>query len=280
MKLSISMSGLPFAENAPLARRADELGFESIWIPEHLLMPKQFAEVYPYNATGNPNLPPDMPFADPWVMLGHLAAHTTRVLLGVGVFVLPLRNPYTVAKAVATAHALSDNRILMGIGIGWMREEFEIVGERFERRGARTEEMIEVMNKLWTGEIVEHHGEFYKFGPVRMAPGLETPPLMVFGGTSDAGLRRAAKLGAGWYGPAGELPDAIDIRKRLFTELKTVGRDPSNFKLWVRALPGADRAILAGYRESGFDRLVVPLPRDRDSTPARLEWIEELTGFL
>ncbi|MBM3347023.1 MAG: LLM class flavin-dependent oxidoreductase, partial [Betaproteobacteria bacterium] len=154
MKISVRIFGFPLDSYAPIARAAEALGFEALWIPEHLVAPLKFEANYPYRSTGRPSFLPDTPFADPWVMLGHLAAMTRRIKLGVGVFVLPLRNPFVAAKAAGTAQALSNGRILMGVGIGWMREEFDTVGEKFERRGARTDEMLAVMKKLWSGQPV------------------------------------------------------------------------------------------------------------------------------
>ena len=118
MRLSVSMFGAPIGAYADVARCADELGYEALWIPEHLALPLDYAAKYPYQASGKLGFEPDTPFADPWVMFGHLAAVTKQLQLGVGVFVLPLRNPFVVAKAAATAQILSNGRVLMGVGIG------------------------------------------------------------------------------------------------------------------------------------------------------------------
>lgn len=287
MRLSVRLFGFPLADYAPIARRADELGFEAVWIPEHLVAPLEFQANYPYRSSGRPSFLPDTPFADAWVMLSHLAALTTRIRLGVGVFVLPLRNPFVVAKAAATAHELSGGRVLMGVGIGWMREEFDTVGEPFERRGARSEEMLVVMRKLWTGQPVEHQGEWYRFAKLQMSPGLTRPLPMLFGGTGELAMRRAARLGDGWYAPPGDLAAAMGYRDQLRRELAAAGRDPADFQLWVRA-PAASasseeatvKSALAQFRDAGFEHVVVQVPLDLPDTAARVGWVEQLSNWV
>jgi probable F420-dependent oxidoreductase len=284
MKLSVRVFGFPLKEYAPIARRADELGFEAVWIPEHLVAPLAFDANYPYSQTGKPTFEPETPFGDPWVMLGQLAAATSRIQLGVGVFVLPLRNPFAAAKSVATAQDLSDGRVLMGIGIGWMREEFETLGEKFDRRGARTEEMLDVMRKLWTGQPVAHDGEWYRFQTVQMSPGLSHPPPLIFGGAGELALHRAARIGDGWYSPPCDLAAAIGYRDVLRRDLAAAGRDAADFQFWVRAPAVSDKAdlrrVIAQYRESGFEHLVVQVPRDTDSgNGTRMAWLEMLAGL-
>jgi probable F420-dependent oxidoreductase len=283
MKLSVRVFGFPLRDYAPIARRADELGFEAVWIPEHLVAPIEFEANYPYRNTGRPSFLPDTPFGDAWVMLSHLAAVTSRIKLGVGVFVLPLRNPFVVAKAAATAQELSGGRVLMGVGLGWMREEFETVGEPFERRGARTEEMLKVMAKLWTGGPVEHDGEWYRFRKLQMSPGLSQPLPMLFGGAGDAALKRAARIADGWYGPPCDLAAAIGYRDKLHVELAAAGRDAAGFQLWVRAPATSDeaamRAAFAQFRAAGFEHLVVQVPLDLPDNAARVAWVEKLAKF-
>ena len=275
MRLSVSMFGAPIGAYADVARCADELGYEALWIPEHLALPLDYAAKYPYQASGKLGFEPDTPFADPWVMFGHLAAVTKQLQLGVGVFVLPLRNPFVVAKAAATAQILSNGRVLMGVGIGWMKEEFDAVGERFERRASRMEEMMQVMNLLWTGKPVEHEGEFYQFRELQMSPGLDAPMPMIIGGASDAAIRRAARIGNGWYGPPETLEQAKASHQRLLGALATAGRDGKDFSLWFRPAVAASAAIVDEFREAGFDRMVIALPRTLTTTAERVQWLEQ-----
>ncbi len=274
------MFGAPIAAYAAVAQRADQLGFEALWIPEHLAVPLDYAAVYPYHASGRPGFEPDVPFADPWVMFAHLAALTKRLQFGVGVFVLPLRNPFVVAKAAATAQLLSGGRIQMGVGIGWMREEFDAVGEKFERRGARMEEMMTVMRKLWTGDAVEHKGDWYSFEKLQMSPGLSAPLPLVIGGSSDAAIRRAARIANGWYGPPEDLAQAQESKERIRAALDSAGRDAATFSQWHRPSLPANADVLKQFRDAGFKRIVVALPGSLTETAARLDWLDQLAGWV
>ncbi len=269
------MFGAPLRDYAAVAQRADALGFEAFWLPEHLAVPLEFNPVYPYQESGRPGFEPDTPFADPWVMIGHLSALTRQLQFGIGVFVLPLRNPFVVAKAAATAQELSGGRTLMGLGIGWMREEFDAVGQPFERRAARMEEMIAVMKKLWSGAPVEHAGDWYRFRSLQMSPALSAPLPLIFGGSSEPAVRRAARMGDGWYGPPETLSAAIESRRRVQEELDRAGRNAAAFSIWSRPAQPASAELLAQYRDAGFERLVIALPRSLTDPAARLEWLEQ-----
>ena len=134
-----------------------------------------------------------------------MAAVTSRIRFLQGVYIVPLRDVFALAKSMGTASILSGGRVSLGFGLGWMKEEFELSGQRFERRGARAEEMLEVMRKLWTGEMVEHHGAFYDFPRLQMSPGVEAEIPVIVGGRSDRALDRVARIGDGW------IPDAIPL---------------------------------------------------------------------
>jgi probable F420-dependent oxidoreductase len=141
-----------------IARKAEELGFESVWCPEHLAVPLEMSSPYPYSADGRFPGPPTVALHDPLIALAFVAAATTRIKLGTGVYVLPLRNPLAVAKAVASLDVLSRGRVLFGIGIGWLREEFEAVGVPFADRAARTREWVAMLKALWTEEEPRFNG--------------------------------------------------------------------------------------------------------------------------
>lgn len=274
MKLSILSSGTPLRDCGPMAQRAEALGFESMWVPNHLVAPHNFEPNYPYQASGRPRFTPDTPFADPWIMLTHLADKTHSLKLGVGVFVLPLYNPYATAKAVATTQELSGGRVLFGVGIGWMKEEFEVVGEPFARRAARTEEMLVVMKKLWTGKPVEHSGEWYRFDTLQMSPGV-TPPPILWGGTSAPALARAARLCDGWFGAPSPLEQTIAVREQLHNNLRAEGRDPAQFTIWARAAESIDASVLARYRDAGFEHVVLR-PPDALTGMDRIDWLDQV----
>jgi probable F420-dependent oxidoreductase len=181
-----------------VARAADECGWDYLMLSDHVVHPEKIASPYPYTPDGAPRWQAPAPWADPWVAVGAMAAVTRRLRFMTSVYVLPLRNPFTVAKAVGTAAVMSGGRVTLGIGAGWMREEFDLLEQPFERRGARMDEMVEVMRKLWSGGMVEHHGEFYDFPRLQMSPAVDVPVPILSGGISQPALRRVGRLTDGW----------------------------------------------------------------------------------
>lgn len=181
-----------------VARTADQVGLDGLALSDHVVFPERLESKYPYAPDGKRFWELDAPWPDPWVTIGAMAAVTTRLRFLTNVFILPARNPFLVAKAVGTAAVLSQNRVVLGIGIGWMREEFVLLGQPFEGRGKRADEAIDVLRTLWRGGLVEHHGAHWDFGPVIMSPAPTKPVPIYVGGESDAALRRAARLGDGY----------------------------------------------------------------------------------
>jgi probable F420-dependent oxidoreductase len=198
-----------------LTQVAEAAGFDQVSLSDHVFYPDKLDSSYPYSATGRPIFPPETQWPDVWVMTGALAAVTERITFSTHVYVLPARNPFVVAKAVGTAAHLSGGRVLLGVGAGWMREEFTQLEQPFERRGARMEEQIEVLRTLWRGGMVEHHGEFYDFDRLEMAPVPADPVPILIGGHSDTALRRAARIGDGWMGVYYGLDELLAIVERL-----------------------------------------------------------------
>jgi probable F420-dependent oxidoreductase len=199
------------AELVPLAVAAEDLGFTGVALGDHLLLTAGWTSPYPYSADGTVAMDPTAPFPDTWVALGAIAARTQRLRLTTWVFVLPLRDPFTVARSVATLDGLSGGRFDFGIGVGWLEEEFAAAGIPFARRGARTDEMVAVLRDLWTGEAVSHHGEAFAYDDVIVRPAPEHPVGLYVGGHTDVALRRAARLD-GWYA----LPlDRADLVERI-----------------------------------------------------------------
>jgi probable F420-dependent oxidoreductase len=183
-----------------LARHAENVGFDQIALSDHVFYPEKLASSYPYSSTGRPVFSAEAPWPDVWVMVGAMAAATQRIEFTTNVYVLPARNPFVVAKAVGTASWLSGGRVSLGVGAGWMREEFDALEQPFDRRGKRMEEQIQVIRTLWQGGMVEHHGTFYDFDRLQMAPVPPGPVPILVGGHSDVALRRAARIGDGWIG--------------------------------------------------------------------------------
>ena len=214
-----------------LARAADALAWDALAISDHLVYPAELTSAYPYSEDGDPGWDGDTPWPDPWVTIAAMAAATHRLRFMTNVFILPLRNPVLVAKAVGTAALLSNDRVALGIGVGWMREEFELAEQSFGTRGRRTDEAIAVLRGLWSGEMFEFHGRHYDFAPVRMTPAPRASVPILVGGVSEAALRRAAALGDGWISVKHRADELVEIVARL-TDLRTrFGRADQPFQV-------------------------------------------------
>jgi probable F420-dependent oxidoreductase len=218
--------------------------------------------VYPYDAGGRMPGTSDVPIPSPLVWLAFVAARTEALRLATGVSLLPERHPLVFAKEVATLDSLSGGRVVLGIGIGWLREEFEALGVPWERRGARTEEYMEVMRRVWTEDVASFDGEFVSFTDVASSPRpvRRNVPIHI-GGHSDAAARRAGRVGEGFFPAAGNIPELIDIARQTAAD---AGRDPSGLEVTtvhpglssddpgaaVEELEawGADRALLPAFR--------------------------------
>jgi probable F420-dependent oxidoreductase len=198
-----------------VARTADACGIDAVALSDHVVVPVTLSSPYPYSENGRPPFDLDTPWPDPWVAIGAMAAVTTRLRFMTNVYVLPARHPFVVAKAVGTAAVLSDNRVELGIGIGWMREEFELMGQRFEDRGRRTDEAVAVIRALWQGGPVTFDGTFYRFDALTMVPAPTRPVPIYVGGESGPALRRAARLGDGWISTLRTREELIDFMGRL-----------------------------------------------------------------
>lgn len=198
MKFCIPTAFMDPLHLAPLARAAEEAGVYALAVSDHVVHPLTISSRYPYAEGGARYWDESTPWPDPWVTIASLAAITSRLRFFTNVFILPARNPFLVAKAVGTASVLSANRVALGIGVGWMREEFELLGQAFAGRGKRTDEAVEVLRLLWSGKPVEYRGECFSFGPTAMSPAPSAPVPIYGGGLSKAAFRRAARLLDGW----------------------------------------------------------------------------------
>ncbi|MGH9301393.1 MAG: TIGR03619 family F420-dependent LLM class oxidoreductase, partial [Acidimicrobiales bacterium] len=198
MKVGLNLGALNPTQWTPVTVEADRLGFESVWMPEHLVIPLA-AEGSPFAGSDHPPVPADVPVFDVFAYLGFLAGQTEKIRFGTYVYNLGLRHPFIAARAVATLDVVSGGRVEFGVGAGWLAAEWEAVGLEFSSRGRRLDECLEVCRRLWTDAVVEHHGEFFDFGPVMFEPKPVQHRLPVhIGGDGSAALRRAALLGDGW----------------------------------------------------------------------------------
>ena len=230
MRFAISTAFTDPAEVIDLARAADALGYHALSVPDHVVNLETLTTPYPYTPDGERRWPPFTPWLDPWVTIGAMAAVTERLRFFTGVYVLPMRNPLVVAKSVGTAAVLSGNRVALGIGVGWCEEEFDLMGQPFAKRGARTDEMLELLAALWQPGWVEHHGADYDLPHLEMSP-VPTEPVPVYvGGTSDVALRRAARHD-GWISDYLSIADAAEVRSRLDELRAANGRSELPFSM-------------------------------------------------
>ncbi|MEE3327791.1 MAG: TIGR03619 family F420-dependent LLM class oxidoreductase [Myxococcota bacterium] len=247
MEFVISAAFQPAGHLAPMARAADESGYHAISSSDHAVFPETLDTPYPYTEDGTRRYDEDSEFPDPWILAGALAGVTERLRFTSNVYVLPMRNPFLAAKQVATAAALSGNRVTLTVGVGWSKLEFELLGQSFSRRGARTDEMLEVMKKAWTGDWIEHEGEFYQFDRLKLTPPIPTKPIPIWvGGISDFALRRAARHD-GWLSdlqPTSEIIECVDKVRKYRREL---GRSDS-FEVVASA---SDAHGVEGYQRLG-----------------------------
>lgn len=223
MKVSVATAYLPPEELAPIARAADAAGYHAMALADHVVNLETLTTPYPYTDDGNRRWEAFTPWVDPWVAIGALAAVTEQLRFFTNIFVLPMRDPFTVAKAVATASALSGGRVALGVGMGWCEEEFDLLGEPFRKRGARADEMLELLAELWTGEWVEHHGEFYDVPRMEMTPAPPGPVPIYVGGMSEIALKRAARHD-GWISDLISTDQAADFRVRIDAHREALGR--------------------------------------------------------
>lgn len=267
MKIGVPLFLLRPENMATVACRAEELGFESVWLPEHLVFPTVIHSRYPY-ADALP-INPATPLLDPLVLLAQVAAVTSRIRLGTNIYILPLRHPLTTARMGVTLDIVSQGRFTFGVGAGWLREEFDAVGVDFDSRGARLRECVRVLKGLWTESEPYFDGKFYSFGPVKFEPKpVQKPhPPIVFGGETPAALRRAAALGDGWYG-VNHSPQSAALRvSELRQLLAGAGRSTVPFEMTVSCgYPAVTADVVRAYEEAGIDRIVVlPWQRGREA---------------
>lgn len=243
---------------------AEEAGFHSLWFGEHVVLVDRPASRYPYSADGKLPFLEGAGLLEPFGAIMFAAALTKRIRLGTGICLVPQRSPIYTAKQVADCDVLSGGRLDFGVGIGWLREEFEALGVDFEDRAHRCREYLDAMVSLWTEEVSQHDGRLLKIPPVRMDPKpIQKPyPPIVFGGESDNALRRVGDLGQGWFG-FNLLPEAAGERiEALSGILSRRGRRPNSVEVSISPYlqKGArEVATLEGYAEVGVDQVIYML---------------------
>lgn len=251
------------------AQQAEQAGVESLWTFEHVVVPEDYESRYPYDKSGKMGASPETNFVDPMVCLAAIAAATSTIRLGTGVNILSQSNPMFIAKQTASLDFMSQGRFMLGVGIGWLEEEFRAMGVPFEKRGARFDDYVQAMRKVWSGEVVEHQSEFIDWSGFKSYPlPAQSPMPVIIGGAQGKVYQRIARYGDGWYAPT-QSPE--DLAPRL-EELKTVcaaeGRDYAEIEITAMWTMRGGMDELKAYADLGVARLNIPLAALREANPA------------
>src|SRR5438309_6605682 len=266
-----------------VATLAESLGFASVWVTDHIAMPQQSKSPYPYSADGKAPWPPNIPYLDALTALGWVGAVTRTIRLGTSVLILPLRPPLAVAKAVGTLDHLTGGRVLLGVGAGWLKEEFDLLGQPFENRGRRMREAIRILKACWGSDPVGFQGEFYRLAPFGMDPkppqGARLPVLG--GGEGDAALRRVADVCDGWH-PLSLTPDQVAERLDRLRGFMASGRSIADLVTIVRPGRGVSVTpdLASRYEALGVRMLVADVDYRSCTLPEALANVSRLANIL
>lgn len=258
------------------AHSAEALGFQSGWVSDHIVLPAEIASRYPYSETGEFAAPTDLPWLDPLGTLLFVAACTERLQLGTTVLILGYRPPVQTAKLLSTLDVLSGGRLILGVGVGWMREEFEALGMPFDHRGERANEQLEIFNTLFTQPLPSYRGRFYEFPPVGFQPRPVAGRIPIWvGGSTEAAFRRTVRYGDGFHAAFQSLETVKEHWARVGTLAEEAGRDPAEIELSLRVYldfegagdpakslsenPARMREQIAQYAEAGVSHLVLDI---------------------
>jgi probable F420-dependent oxidoreductase len=280
MKIGIAV---PTVINAPVdvgvvAQKAESLGFESIWAPEHPIVPVHSESRFP----GSPDGVVPQSYShmmDPFIALARASALTKTLMLGTGICLVPERNPLVLGKVIATLDHYSGGRFLFGIGAGWLKEETEIMGGNFIHRWSQTRESVLAMKELWTKRESEYHGKYYDFPPVRSfpKPAQKPHPPVLLGGKAENVFRRVVAWGDGWM-PNRITPEQVKAGRATLDELAMVaGRDPKSIEVSVFGLP-PDKALIDSFGEAGAVRTILRL--EGESTEEAAAQLEEMAQVV
>jgi probable F420-dependent oxidoreductase len=255
-----SITFLPTRQAVPLARVSDELGYGGIYISDHLFNPRSLASRYTYSVRedGAPGWESETPWPDPMCVISALSSVTEHLTFTTGVYIAPARDLITVAKSVGTTAVLSDNRVRLGIGVGWCKEEFDQTGQEFTNRGKRLDEMIVALRALWRGGWVEHHGTYYDVPECQIEPAPSAPIPIIGGGHSPAALRRTAALCDGWIAAgAYSEEEAWAHLAELRQALEAVGRtDEKDFSIYLSLNEMPDLDMFHRFIDAGVTDFV------------------------
>ena len=243
-----------------LAKLAESLRYESVWTFEHVIVPIDYESKYPYNSSGKMGMPPETNFVDPLNALTAVAAVTKDIRLGTGVNILSQVNPLYMAKQAASLDFVSNGRFMLGVGIGWLKEEFEALGVPYEKRGARFDDYVAGMRKVWSDEVVEHESDFISWHGFKSYPlPIQNPFPVVMGGVKGKIFERTAQLGNGWFAPTGDPSELKTHLESLKIECDKIGRDVTEIEITCMWPGQGGRDFLEELTSVGVGRVVVPM---------------------
>ena len=244
-----------------LARLAESLGFESVWTFEHVMVPVEYESRYPYSSDGKMGIGPEGVFLDPLIALSAVAAQTSTIRLGTGVNILSQANPLLLAKQAATLDVLSNGRFMLGAGIGWLKEEFDAMGVPFERRGARYDDYVVAMRKVWSGEVVEHESDFIHWSGFKSypLPVQEGGVPIIVGGSKGKAFERIARYGDGWFAPTNDAASLAPMLEQLKTACRQFDRDYDSVEITSMWDSRGGIDAIRAFEEIGVSRVIVPL---------------------
>ena len=270
--VSINVGGPETAERMiDVAEHAEAAGIESLWTFEHVVVPVDYDSRYPYARSGKMGIPPEGWFVDPLISLAHVAAATKKIRLGTGANIFPQTNPLLFAKQAASIDVLSNGRLTLGLGIGWLEEEYQAMGTPFARRGARFDDYLAAVKKVWSGDVVEHESEFLSWHGFKSYPTpMQKPhPPILIGGTTKKTLERVVSAADGWYAPS----DSQQELEQGIAELKQMAADAQrpfdSIDVTINWRLGKHPDALAAYEDLGITRAVVLLGATGESDPKK-----------
>lgn len=284
MKFGVRLPGAgPYAGPEAIsafARKAEELGFDSLWMTDHIALPVDVQTRYPYRPDGKFFWPPETPYLDTILVLAWASAATTRIQVGTSVLITAWHHPVNTAKALATLDVLNGGRTVVGVGVGWMKEQFDILGAPFDHRGARATEYVRLLKHLWTEDAIDFQGRFYQYGGFKFYPKpVRKPSIPIWcGGKSDAVLRRVAEAADGWH-PLYITPQEMKEKLRLLERfLEENGRSLSDISLSARPVTQAPLTpeTIESFAELGVTLLVADTSFEHESLQGVLDELEQL----
>lgn len=247
---------------ARVARRAEELGYDSLWVSDHIIFPTELRSPYPYSPDGKLPLDPNNPLLEPFTVLSYAAAVTKTVKLGTSVVIVPYRDPLVTAKIVASLDVLSGGRFIFGVGVGWLEEEFQALRQNLRDRAPQTREALLAMKACWTQDYPEFHGKFFDFSGIKFAPKPRQkphPPIW-FGGNSLPALKRAVALGDGWHA-VWETPEEVAEKAALLRDLcAKAGKNFNEFAITINVNHRVPLTIenVKKYEAAGVSMMFIP----------------------